>query len=62
MRVEVDRDACRLHGQCTIAAPEVFRFDAAGDLVYVADPDESLRGAAEDAMDACPEQAIDVSD
>jgi ferredoxin len=62
MRVEVDRDACRLHGQCTIAAPEVFSFDASGELVYVAEPDEALRGVAEDAMDACPEQAITLLD
>lgn len=62
MRVEVDRDACRTHGQCTIAAPEVFRFDAAGELVYVAEPDEGLRSVAEDAVDACPEQAITLLD
>jgi ferredoxin len=62
VRVEVDREACRTHGQCTIAAPEVFSFDAAGELVYVAEPDEGLRVVAEDAMDACPEQAITLLD
>jgi ferredoxin len=62
LRVSVDRDVCQLHGQCVIAAPEVFSFDDAGELVYLAGPDESLRAAVEAAADVCPTQAIRVTD
>lgn len=62
MKVAVDRDRCRQHGQCVIAAPDIFRFDDEQQLVYVASPDESLRAAAEDAAMFCPEQAITVTD
>ena len=62
MRIVHDRKACQLHGQCTIAAPDIFRFDDDGELAYDPAPDESLRADAESAMDACPEQAITVVD
>ncbi|NCQ23556.1 MAG: ferredoxin [Rhodobacteraceae bacterium CG17_big_fil_post_rev_8_21_14_2_50_63_15] len=61
MRIEVDRDACLLHGQCVIAAPELFSFGTAGDLVWIAEPGEGLRAEAEAAADACPEQAIVIT-
>lgn len=33
MQVTVDRALCQDHGQCAIAAPEVFQMDDAGKLV-----------------------------
>lgn len=60
MRVVHDPALCRLHGQCTIAAPEIFRFDDDGDLVVDPEPDESLRADAQEAEDVCPERAIRV--
>jgi ferredoxin len=60
MRILHDPERCALHGQCTIAAPAIFRFDERGDLAFDATPDESLRSDAEDAMDVCPERAITV--
>ncbi|WP_067815734.1 ferredoxin [Actinomadura kijaniata] len=60
MKVIVDMDRCQDHGQCVFSAPEVFRLDDAGHLVYEADPDESLRDAVEEAADVCPLQAITV--
>lgn len=62
MRVVVDRDECMEHGQCVIAAPEIFSFDKSGALVYVESPDAALRGVAEDAVDGCPMQAITIED
>jgi ferredoxin len=62
MRVAVDRGRCQDHGQCAIAAPEVFRIDDGGQLVYVSSPDEAHREAVEDAADVCPLQAITVED
>ncbi len=63
MKVVVDFNVCQDHGQCVFAAPEVFELDAAGKLVVlVAQPDESLRSAVEDAADVCPVQAITIED
>jgi ferredoxin len=58
MRVVVDLDTCQDHGQCVFAAPEVFHLDGAGKLGYVAEPDDALREAVEEAADVCPLQAI----
>lgn len=60
MKVHVDMSICLLHGQCVIAAPQVFSFDDDGGLVWVAEVDEALRGDVEAASDACPEQAIQI--
>lgn len=62
MKVSVDMTKCEFHGQCMIAAPEVFELVAEDDLRYVAEPDESLRTVVEEAMDACPVQAISIED
>ncbi|SDQ34823.1 ferredoxin [Thermostaphylospora chromogena] len=62
MKVIVDMDVCQDHGQCVFAAPEVFQLNENGRLVYVAEPDESLREAVEEAADVCPLQAITVED
>lgn len=62
MKICVDRAICRRHGQCVIAAPRLFSFAANGELVVAEKPDESLRHDAEDAADACPEQAITIED
>ncbi|MFF5210831.1 ferredoxin [Streptosporangium sp. NPDC000396] len=58
MRVVVDRKSCQVHAQCVFAAPEVFELDDDDQLVYVAEPDDALIGAVEDAARVCPVQAI----
>jgi ferredoxin len=62
MRVSVDFKLCADHGQCAIAAPDIFRIDDEGHLVFEENPDRALRADAEDAADACPEQAITIFD
>lgn len=62
MRVHVDRSICQLHGQCEIVAPEVFAINDDGELEYDAEPGEERRAEVEDAADACPTQAITVTD
>ncbi|ACZ84220.1 ferredoxin [Streptosporangium roseum] len=58
MRVIVDRVLCQVHAQCVFAAPEVFELDDDDQLVYVAEPDDGLIDAVEEAARACPVQAI----
>lgn len=59
MRVIVDLQRCESHGQCVMAAPEVFTgFDADGVLEYDPYPDPSQRPAIEQAIAVCPAAAI----
>ncbi|GAB2935590.1 ferredoxin [Micromonospora polyrhachis] len=58
MRVRVDMNRCETHAQCVFAAPDVFRLDDNDELVYDSAPDDSLRPDIEQAMAACPVQAI----
>ncbi|GHH85658.1 ferredoxin [Streptomyces capitiformicae] len=60
MKVVVDMNKCQDHGQCVFASPDVFSMDDDGHLLYVADPDESLRDEVEEAADVCPLQAIRI--
>lgn len=62
MRIEVDFNVCADHGQCAIAAPDIFRIDGEGHLAFDASPGDALRADAEAAADACPEQAIAILD
>jgi ferredoxin len=62
MKVIVDLAMCQDHGQCAIAAGEVFRINDDGKLEFDAHPDESQRLAVEEAADVCPVQAISIED
>ena len=60
-RVVADYDRCKSHGQCMIAAPEVFEVRDDGFMYILMDEvDDSLRGACEMAVDSCPEQALSI--
>lgn len=59
--IEVEMDVCQDHGQCVIAAPEVFWFTDDGRLGFapvVEDADDAQIAAIEEAADICPLQAI----
>jgi ferredoxin len=62
MKVHVDRTLCDDHGQCTIAAPKVFRMNDDGKLEYDTEFGEDLLGEVEEAADVCPVQAILLQD
>jgi ferredoxin len=62
MRVFVDPEICRQHGQCEITVPEVFELDERGRLVYDQQPHADLMPKVEEATDFCPEQAISLID
>lgn len=58
MQVTVDMSLCEDHGQCAIAAPNVFRINDDGKLEYDESPDDSELENVEEAADVCPVQAI----
>ncbi|MET8000068.1 ferredoxin [Nonomuraea glycinis] len=62
MRVTVDMTLCQTHAQCVFAAPEVFSLDEDDALVYDATPDDSDPRALDEAIRACPVQAITVDE
>ncbi|MFF5163994.1 ferredoxin [Micrococcus luteus] len=62
VRVEVDRQRCESNGLCVLSAPEVFDLDDDGVLHVASFPDESLRADVEDAVSACPVQALTLHD
>ena len=56
--MHVDMNLCQSHGECAYAAPEVFELGEDDVLVWKEDVDDSLRERVEDAVQACPVQAI----
>jgi len=62
MRIAVDFDSCAAHGDCVVAAPEIFDLGDDDEVVRVLleEPPEALREQATAAADACPMFAITV--
>ncbi|WP_099024904.1 ferredoxin [Mycolicibacterium palauense] len=62
MNITVDYDLCEGHGQCLMAAPDLFDVsDDTGKVVVLnAEPAESERDRATRAAAACPAQAIRI--
>lgn len=60
MKIRVDRDVCDLHGQCVFTAPDVFRFDDAGELEYLEEVGEDAAPAVRRAASVCPTGAIEL--
>ena len=58
MRVIVDRTVCVGHGQCEVAAPEVFSVNDDGELELNENPPESERANVENAVRQCPVGAL----
>ena len=60
MKVIVDATRCELHGECLMAAPEVFDIEDDKDAVTVlnSEPSEEQRSAVEQAVMMCPTSAI----
>ncbi|OBI21454.1 ferredoxin [Mycobacterium sp. E2327] len=64
MKVIVDTGRCELHGECVMAAPDVFAIEDDQDGVTLLNdqPDERLRSAVEEAAMMCPVSAIRIED
>jgi ferredoxin len=62
MKVILDSDRCELHGECTMAAPEVFDIGDDAEVVTVInpEPEEHLRNSVEEAALVCPVAAIRI--
>jgi ferredoxin len=60
MKVIVDSGRCVLHGECVIAAPDVFEIEDDKETVTVLNdqPGEHQRSAVEEAAMMCPVTAI----
>jgi ferredoxin len=62
-KVILDETRCELHGECVLAAPEVFEIvDDDDDVVTMlrADPGDELRAKVERAVEDCPVQALRI--
>lgn len=63
MRVLVDRATCEGNAMCMGVAPEVFRLEDDGKVTILDEsPPEEMRARVEDAVRACPTQALSVED
>lgn len=63
MSLAIDYRKCRKAHQCCYLHPELFKADEGGAPVVLFDnPGEELRGAAEDAVELCPNGAISLSE
>lgn len=64
MQVTAKYEACVGHGQCLLAAPEVFDLPDDADHVVVLNPnpDESMRAEVVRAIGMCPMGALSVAE
>lgn len=60
IKIDVDMSLCQNYGQCVFEAPTIFRLNDDDELEYVAEADDELQGAVENAVDVCPMQAIRI--
>lgn len=61
MHVLVDLDRCQSYGQCVYAAPEIFTLQHEEILEWQYSAPKEQRLAVEQAVHACPVQAISTS-
>jgi ferredoxin len=64
MKVVVDFDACEMHGDCVLEAPEIFDLDDESETVMLLaeSPPESMRDKVTSAVRMCPVAAILITD
>ena len=53
---------CQSHGECVLAAPDVFELGDDDVLVWLEDVPEERRSAVQDAVNSCPMMAIRIED
>ncbi|WP_182379321.1 ferredoxin [Nocardioides sp. WS12] len=62
MKITVDTDLCEVHGDCVVAAPDIFDIGEDDDVVQIlnAEPGEEYRKAIVQAVKMCPVAAIRI--
>jgi ferredoxin len=60
IKIDVDMTQCQHYGQCVFEAPTIFHLNEDDRLEYVAEADDDMRSAVENAVDVCPMQAIRI--
>jgi ferredoxin len=59
--VEVDRDLCQGHAMCEVEAPGFFKVPKRGTVdILNPEPPEEARAEIEQAVWACPTQALSI--
>jgi ferredoxin len=62
VKARVDEERCRGHGICTTICPSVFELNDDGySTVIVPEVPAEFEDAVRDAVQQCPEQAIEAS-
>ena len=60
-RIEVDLDLCQGHARCELEAPDYFEAPKRGQVqILNAEPPEDARAQIEQAVFACPTQALSI--
>jgi ferredoxin len=60
-RVQADLDLCQGHAMCELEAPDYFRVPKRGQVeILVDEPPEEARKQIEQAVRACPTQALSI--
>lgn len=60
-RIEVDLDLCQGHAMCELEAPDYFKAPKRGQVqILNAEPPEDARAEIEQAVFACPTQALSI--
>jgi ferredoxin len=62
VKITLDQNVCDAHGDCVVAAPDLFDLDDDDEVakVLVPEPGEDMRTMALEAAEACPVQAITI--
>jgi ferredoxin len=58
IKVIVDMNLCQSHGNCVLAAPEVFELGDDDVLRWQEEVDDAKRAELEEAVNVCPMTAI----
>ena len=62
-RIEVDLDLCQGHAMCEVEAPDYFKVPKRGQVEILNDePPEVDRSQIEQAVLACPTQALSIKE
>lgn len=62
MKISVDTNLCEVHGDCVVAAPDVFDIGEDDEVVQllIAEPGEEHRASVVQAAKMCPVSAIRI--